>query len=277
MTMRCSFDDGLLTWTNTSTSASGSLVGRRDVNSTQQIATLSSIAITRDGMDIATVSYANPARSLVDTNVFVTGSISGQSGLSGFLELTWDYPLSEQIGEYVCELNGLTASGHNVVLTKSLSVNAGEATLDDLITHIHDLEIKTQTLENCCQSQKAKIQALENKSQSQENEIQAVKSDLSEARHIESGQISCGRQSTWADLANNQVSQSFHKVYKQAPVVHLSVTVVDTQVVNKTYLYYTASLVSVDTNGFVVNCFSHPDSVHGKVIQLNLDWIAVPQ
>lgn len=272
MTMRCSLDNGLPK-PNTSTSASGSLVGRRDVSSIQQIAALSSIAITRDGVDIASVSYINPARSLVDTNVHITGAISG---MGGYIELTWDYPLLEQLGKYVCELNGLTTSGHNIVLNKSLSVNAEEASLNDLITHIHDLEVRDAQKETKIHDLEVRDMQKETKIQLHESEIQTLKSELAEARHIESGHIECGKQSTWPDAANKRISQSFQNAYKKAPVVHLSQNYLDANM-DDPYLIYKVNLVSVSTNGFVMNCFSYPDDNHGDVYGLSVDWIAVPQ
>ena len=283
MTMRCSVPD------DTAASPSGSLVGRAAPDVTSQarrsspsmsdVRAITSIAISRDGVDVAMVSEHIPARSLAEASMRVTGGIPGGPGERGFLQLTWDYPSNEQTGKYVCEVNALNDAGHNVVLQQPLDVDLGEATLADITNHIHALEVRDASKDSTIHTLQSDVQKCSTDIQAQKNEIASLRSQLAESRHIETGRIDCGRQELWPDKRNKQVSQRFTKAYSKSPIVHLSVTQIDASVTPSSYMYYIITLKTVDTASFTINCNSLPDfpNGHSQFIHLGVDWISFPQ
>ena len=75
LTLTCQLDD---------TATSGSIVGRRDVSQTaDNMASISSVIIMKDGSDVASVSSTQSAHVMDgSTNVLVSGSITGNPGKS---------------------------------------------------------------------------------------------------------------------------------------------------------------------------------------------------
>ena len=91
----------------------------RTTSTSANLAVVTSLIITRGNHTVANITPVNPARALLDLdNLKVTGHMSGQVGEPGRLQLTWAYPTSSQAGRYMCEVNGLTGWGHNVVFSR---------------------------------------------------------------------------------------------------------------------------------------------------------------
>ncbi|XP_059154526.1 uncharacterized protein LOC131940008 [Physella acuta] len=150
-----------------------------------QFKNILSITITREDSEvIASVSACNPATAYSD---FQTVSVAGDvtfttSPVMGYLSLTWSNPDQQQAGTYTCNINGLTADNHGVMLTGNLTVQVREPIVNELVDVIvkiekrlsaneelvkelakktKELETKTAALENCCYNQNKRVASLE--------------------------------------------------------------------------------------------------------------------
>jgi len=211
VTLRCDVKDILLP-------PSGGLVGRslpvssqpvekRDkAQSTNAMQFILSVMVTKDGQDVASVSEHVPARVLWNNsaNVKVAGDLSGTHG---YLEVSLQYPDRSQTGQYRCDVTGIDAAGHSDVINSSVTLDEGEVTLDDLVDHLHTLEIQNlrkdaaiQDLEVENNNKDAAIQdlkvKLDNITAKQQAEIQNLKSqmslmtsDVTRLKHAESGEV----------------------------------------------------------------------------------------
>ena len=108
---------------------------------------------------------------------------------------------------------------------------------------------------------------------------------MAQARHVESGVIACGPQSSWPGkmtaLYNPNAadqddyiskSHSFATVYDKAPVVHLSVEYIWANLPSD-YVYHSVELVQVDERKFLMRCRSNSN----RIIAMTVTWISVPQ
>ena len=111
---------------------SNNLVDRSEsvANTTFNVKFVTSIVISKDGVDVATLSVHFPAKSLVDTtDVHVNGSLSGQRReTKGHLEVTFDHPTVNQVGTYRCEVNGIDSQGHTYHFSKTVEIVEEEIT-----------------------------------------------------------------------------------------------------------------------------------------------------
>jgi len=106
-----------------------------------------SIHVMRDGREhVASVSQNSAASALGQAvgDVTVTGSVSGDGGERGFLEVTWQHPTTAQLGSYTCEVSTLTVYSNVVVFSKTVNVTDSSATLADVIQYIHDLQLQSE-------------------------------------------------------------------------------------------------------------------------------------
>ena len=132
LTVRCDVRD---------TSASATIVGRRDVTQTvDNVEEVTSIILMMNGQDVASVTNLAAAQVKDGSlNSQVTGQVSSSaSGGTGFLEVTFTDPIDYQAGEYHCEANGLS-QGHGVVFSTSLEVSSAAPNVSDLLGVIRDM------------------------------------------------------------------------------------------------------------------------------------------
>jgi len=165
LTLRCDLHD-------TAPSVSGGLVGRRRretfdsldsqtdssitadsqqlldpkrstmTNSSENVDFVTSLVISRDGQDLASVSEHVSAKPMVSSPDFtVTGSMSTQPGERGFLQLTWRHPTGSQTGTFRCDISAVSRSGHSFDFSTSLQVDQGEdVTFQDLVEKLLKME-----------------------------------------------------------------------------------------------------------------------------------------
>jgi len=124
------------------TAASGGIIGKRDTSHTlDNMVSVSSMVIMKDGHDMASVSSSVPAHVMDgSTNVQVLGSVLGNSGENGFLQLNIAAPSVNETGEYICEVNAVSQSGHIVTFSSSLEVEAVQPTVADLVAYVQELQ-----------------------------------------------------------------------------------------------------------------------------------------
>jgi len=124
------------------------------------MAFITSILISKEGKDLATITEHFPATSLDGASGFqVSGQLSGLTGVKGHLELVWPHPGPAEAGVYTCDIDALNNHGRSFVFTKTLSVSEEEVSIQDLVTHLQKAE---QNLQNTIDIQAKTIDHLEN-------------------------------------------------------------------------------------------------------------------
>jgi len=133
LTLRCSLRD---------TAPSSGVIGRRDVTQTvDNVDEVSSLILMHNGQDVASISHSHGAHVMDgETNLRVTGSVDGSLGGEGFLELTFDYPTSNNSGEFVCEASTVRG-GHGVTFSTSAEVGFSEPSMADLVAYVRQNEM----------------------------------------------------------------------------------------------------------------------------------------
>ena len=80
--------------------------------------------------------------------------LSFAPGERGFLQLEIDHPGKNQTGEYVCEANAVTDSGHTVTFSTTTEVTSSSPTTADLIAYVTHIR---EDLNKCCRDQKPEV------------------------------------------------------------------------------------------------------------------------
>jgi len=255
---------------------------------TDQLATVTSLVVTRNGGNVASLTTVTPAHALTDPNLTVTGSLGG--GVAGNLSLAWTDPTVSQTGNYTCEVNGLDMNGRGVVVTASVVVWEREVGVGDLVTEIQRLnrQLKDQQTINqdqqktiqdqlqCCQQTKTELskQMTDLQTASQQGDAQL----LDRLTHIEYGALDFESDRTWPDIGNDrkfkQLSVTFAKPYPKPPVVHLSVQHIYFR--EDYYVWYNLELVNVTSQGFTcgVRGVTNPTFL---IYDFHLSWTSFPQ
>lgn len=142
--VRCSLRD---------TAVSGSIIGRRSVqhsvpaprkgltSTTDNVDFVTSMVISRDGVDLATITEHIPAKALGNfTGLQVSGSLSGQAGVKGYLEVRWRHPSALQAGNFRCDADTVNGQGHSFDFSQTLEVMDEEISFTDLVQHVLQME-----------------------------------------------------------------------------------------------------------------------------------------
>ena len=119
------------------------LTPRRDsiTNSTIDVDFVIEMVIYKDDQDIASVSEHIPAQPIINSPDFsVTGSLSGQPGERGFLQLTWRHPTGSDDGVYRCEVEAVSLAGHKFSFSTSLKIDKAEVTFEDVVQTMQRME-----------------------------------------------------------------------------------------------------------------------------------------
>ena len=77
------------------------------------------------------------------------------------MQLTIRHPTVAQSGEFVCEVNALSDSGHVVTFTSSLEVISREASLKDLVSYVRNLSMTNEELVKDNSLLKTQVDALQ--------------------------------------------------------------------------------------------------------------------
>jgi len=236
LSLRCSLND---------TAPSAGLIGKRDVTmTTDNVDEVTSILIMRNGQDVAAVSHKHPAAILDGIAVAVNGEVKGEPGERGHLTVSLVNPGHNESGEYVCEINAVTWTGHSVKFTQTLEVTLVTPTVTDLVHYVRNQQ-------NMIQNQQSTIQ-------NQQNTIQSLQTSVQELQHIETGTIQCGNSKDWSAIGDgwfqSPQSATFTSTYSRAPVVTLSVIEVDNG--STEAFWYYVELTSVSAGGFNFRCKS---------------------
>jgi len=254
MTLRCSLDDSFI-------SAGNTIIGRRDVtdHTDYDVQRVSSIIISREGKDIAAISQGSAARLLVnDTNIQVSGDLTGGSGEKGYLELTWTYPEGDQVGDFTCEANAANDIGRNIVYSASKNIPAKDPTVMDLVKQIHDMQL--------------------DKEQTQQT--------VERLKHVETGVIQCSHSSRWPGHTHDRqgysvlykdVTVKFDKPYTSVPQVKVGVE--DLITYGGSHATLGSDVIKVTSTDFTVRCstWAPGGNTMGGIHSMAVSWISVPK
>jgi len=129
------------------------------------IKTLTSLAIFRNSVEIASVTVYSGPKGFVDKDTMtVAGNISAiaSGGEAGYLSVTWQDPSESQTGNFSCEGNGLSGSDHAVSYSTSLAVVMTAPNLSDVVDFIHQLDIIDRKYKETINAQAQTIKDLQN-------------------------------------------------------------------------------------------------------------------
>jgi len=241
MTMRCSLEDN-------SPTGPGAIVGRSVTTTATDVSYLTSLVLMKDGAEIAHVTIQTPAKAMNNAQVKVGGKLDTNNREKGYLEVTWQYPIDGDAGEFTCEANGMTSAGHNVVFSKTLEVQVKQPNTSDLVRTIHQLMM-----------------------------------DVAHLEHVETGFIDCNGSDSWPGRDTDSmdglldgrthrsvnVTQRFQRSYTSPPVVHLAV-----RDLHSSDPYFQFYVVNVDRDGFTMKCRGWNDN---RTYQLSVSWVSIPK
>jgi len=274
MTLRCSLND------TDPVPVSGGVIGKRDTQYTpENVQTLTSIVITRNNGDhVASLITGQQPHAQTDlTNIQVNGSLSltGEPGEEGYIEVTWNYPQTAQVGEYVCEINAITALGHPVTFKDTVEVIETTPSIGQLIGHV-------QSLTGVHAATDAKIDQLMTNLTSLEN---LLHSNAINSKHSETGTISCGDSNRWKIHEKYRGGwpahytlrrKDFNVPYTTTPEVKIGVTALDHD--NQQYTRYDVTVEQVDTRGFQIKCetWGGPSGTgNSHVYSISVTWMSI--
>ena len=124
---------------------------------------LTSLVVTKNGQDIASVNSVHDAYVMDGSvNVQVSGSVRGNSGRTGYLQLVISHPKADQTGEYSCEANAISSNGHGVIFATTLEVLSKPPTLADLVSVVGELSEENAKLKQQNENLSNQVETLEN-------------------------------------------------------------------------------------------------------------------
>jgi len=107
---------------------------------------VTSIIISRNGVDLASISDHFPARPHI-SDVTVSGHLFSGQGERGLLQITWTHPTQEAAGNYLCDVSTLSAQGHVIAFSQTVNVAEAEVTMSDLVREFHQLKAEKELME----------------------------------------------------------------------------------------------------------------------------------
>jgi len=177
-------------------------VEERSVTQTaDNMAFVTSILISRDGKDLATITEHFAATSLDGASGFqVSGQLSGLTGGKGHLQLVWTHPGVAEAGNYRCDIDALTNRGRSFDFTKTLSVSEEEVSVQDLVIHLQKLELEKQNM----------LKTMDNQSKTLDNQNKEIasllQSDVNQAKIIQQMNSTIENQAKVITEQRNQIT-----------------------------------------------------------------------
>lgn len=275
LSMRCSLND-------TADAFVGGVVGKRDVTQTaSNMQVVTSLVITRNnGEHVATIFGQQPAKALADlSNLKVDGDISGSVGERGYIELTWQYPGTDQVGEYVCEINAVDNQGHNVVFSTSAEIGERQPTIGELMGHILNLEKDKDHLQsqiNDITNNLTYIQMPANTTSCPNCSTSTPAPAAPSSVHVESGTIECGDSSSWPQdpqlswAESRFVTKQFSTPYTTVPHIEAGIRSIDHD--QGENVRYDIEVTHIDKNSFTLKCRTWEGS---HLFHLWVNWMSI--
>jgi len=267
MTLRCSLND------TDPVPVSGGVIGKRDTQYTpENVQTLTSIVITRNNGDhVASLITGQQPHAQTDlTNIQVNGSLSltGEPGEEGYIEVTWNYPQTAQVGEYVCEINAITALGHPVTFKDTVEVIETTPSIGQLIKIVQEMEQARREADLKVNQLSSDISILA------DNVTSCLSGGGGDNSHVETGVVTCSGSNSWTHNHGRKyttVSHLFRTKYSSPPVIQLGMTSLDHSKESDTRFSF--HLDQVTGAGFTVRCETWANSM---IYHLSVSWMSVP-
>jgi len=205
-------------------------ISKRDVK-TSDIVTVGSITIAKNNVDVAAVTVNVAAKVFNNTGgVHVTGNVTASGAERGFLQVTWDYPVSSLSGSYQCVVTGYDVDGHLHTLTETVDVDDNEVTLSDIVSYVHQLKLDNEQQKLTNEQQKQIIGQ-------QTTDITQLKLDNEQQKQVIGQQTTDITQLKLDNAQQKQVNEQQKQVIAQqtTDITYLK-TKVDTKVIFSAYL-----------------------------------------
>ena len=126
---------------------------------TEDMPFVTSMVISRDGLDLATVSDHFPISQLAP-GFTVTGHLTSEAGERGSLQLTFALPTQADAGTYRCDVTTLSGQGHTVMFRQSVEGMKEEVSINDLVKKLITIEMEKEAMQSKIQD----LEISENKS-----------------------------------------------------------------------------------------------------------------
>jgi len=259
MTLTCSLDDTV------AGPGSGGLVGRAVDSTTDNLKYVTSIVVSRDGSDVASMTEHISATALADvTNAHVTGSIHNTPGDRGHIEITWTYPTADKSGSYTCDVTAVDDVGHTVSLSSVVEVGMTSPTTEDLVNYIHNMQVKMAAMEGKIAQMEAKASHIETGTLVYDNYINRGPWTTTQIYHV-----------GYYDMQYLDQTVTFAKAYTTPPVVTWSTGYYYNH--DGTGELYSTTLVTVTNTGFTLRVGKYPGHDHHDIDRMDLVWTSFPQ
>jgi len=159
-------------------------ISKRDVK-TSDIVTVGSITIAKNNVDVAAVTVNVAAKVFNNTGgVHVTGNVTASGAERGFLQVTWDYPVSSLSGSYQCVVTGYDVDGHLHTLTETVDVDDNEVNLSDVVSYVHQLKLDNEQQKLINEQQKQSIELQKQVIGQQTTDITQLKLDNEHCKQV---------------------------------------------------------------------------------------------
>jgi len=122
---------------------------------------VTSIIISRNGVDLASISDHFPARPHI-SDVTVSGHLFSGQGERGLLQITWTHPTQEAAGNYLCDVSTLSAQGHVIAFSQTVNVAEAGVTMGDLVREFHQLKVEKELMQKTIDDQAGIIHDMNN-------------------------------------------------------------------------------------------------------------------
>jgi len=269
------------------------LVGRGldDVTYTpDDVAYITSIVVLLDsGVQVARITEHTPAVLLLNAehNAQVTGNVTGTKAVRGYISITWTYPTQTEVGKYVCEVSGLTKEGRGVIYKTSTQIQTTEASISDLVSHIHQMKLDIATNEADLKTKDAEIANMTTALSTKDAEISDLKTQLSIWRdrslHVENGSIVIPMFTDWSKTYTNpkfghtmqyrDTTVRFTRAYSSLPSITWNVGLMEH---SKDALLYAVELTNLSTVDFTLRVARYIGATY-HFDRLVLEWTSIPR
>ena len=210
---------------------------------------VTSILITKDDIDLATLSEHVPARSLIGSPEFhVTGSLSTQPGERGYLELTWPSPTRAQTGNYRCDIDTVSLSGHSYDFSQNLQIQEQQPSLQDLLAYVHVIDKEREKDRESLSELRLQLQ-----------DIEQERSQLVDTVDILNQTIEDMQRKQMETYNNYNLNSTLEEIVKDISSLETQTTVLGAKVNGSNiHVFFSAGLTTTSSDG---HQYSHNDVI----------------
>ncbi|XP_059162048.1 mucin-2-like [Physella acuta] len=193
---------------------------------------------------------------------------STKSGEQGFLQLTWNYPLEQHGGNYICTASGLNSAKQTVSLSTSVQIVVTQPNISDLVSYIsdHDKSLTDLQLQATQQSHSTQVMKLDME-ELQANQTKQASEAVDELKSVLVHNVQSG-----TNVCSENV-QYFNVSFNTTPIVYVSVSrfnLSPDSSARYASMNWQVSIQTVTPYFFTMSCS------HSNYLTLyNVDWLAI--